>query len=344
MKILFDTANREGLICICLYDWLEQAMSKIADCKFWGPGRLDYMNESLEDTIERLYGDDSPDWVITTAYMEEEQGRWMGFTAPPQKERSWKIATFTSDIHRCHVLRTGVEGYVEALNQANFDAILMLYSQVPWCKWPLSEIDPRYYLKNLSASTFHCPSWIDPSLYPPSDEPSLYDASFLGAFEPMQHPIRTDIWESLPDLSDKRKWKTFMATPPSVGGELRINALRKQGYTVGDAYAHVLARSRAFIFGTSIYRYPLLKFVEGWASRTCVIADEPLTSERMGLRDGENYVKITLKNWKKKLRITLNDEEKRRQIADEGYETVMKYHTADVRAKELLTWMKIRSS
>jgi len=318
-------------------------MAQIADCKFWGPGRPDFVDEPLDATIKRLYGDDSPDWIITTSYMREEKGRWIGFNAPPKKDRSWRIATFTSDIHRSHVLETDVAGYVNYLNRANFDAVLMLYTQVPWCKWPRAKIDPQYYIKNLIPSTFHCPSWIDPTLFTPSDEASLYDVSFLGAFERSQHPIRTDIWKMLQHLADEHKWKIFRSRPPQEGSDLRMKVLKKWGFTVGDEYANVLARSRAFIFGTSIYKYPLLKFMEGWASRTCVVADEPLTSRRIDLRDGENYVKISLENWKEKLVDILADEDRRQKIADEGYKTVMKYHTADVRARELLAWLKVET-
>ena len=65
MKILFDTAKRSDLVCINLYDSLAEEMGKIAEVKYWGPRREGFVDEPLDKTIKRLYGDDSPDWVIT---------------------------------------------------------------------------------------------------------------------------------------------------------------------------------------------------------------------------------------------------------------------------------------
>jgi len=341
MRILVNTVNRSNLVCINLYDWLWMELSKIADVKFWGPGRPDFVQEPLEATIKRLYGSDHPDWIIATAYMLEEHRRWVGWKAPPQKDRSWRAATFTSDIHANFILSTNARGYCQALNDAGWDAVIMLYTHLGMSKRPYSSIEPDYYPRNLKTKVFHCPPWTSPQLFKPSNEAPLYDASFMGAFERRQHPIRTDVWNRLPTLSNRKRWRVLLRMrPPGKANTRDIETLKSHGHLVGDAYADALARSRVFIFGNSIYKYPLLKIVEGWMAGACVMCDEPFTAKRMGMRNEENYLKIDLKNWADRLDSILKDELRRREIARNGWETAMKYHTAQVRARELLNWLE----
>ncbi len=198
MKILFNMANRKDLVCVNLYDSLAEEMSKIAEVKYWGPRREGFIDEPLTDTIERLYGNDPPDWVITTCFMLCEGGRWIPYNIPPPSERSWKIATFTSDIHGNGMLAVGTEGYLDCLNEKGFDAILMLYSQLGYAKTPYKKIDPDYFLKNLEAEAFHCPPWISPTMYRPVNKPKMYDAVFLGAVHRRQYPLRFEVKKHLP--------------------------------------------------------------------------------------------------------------------------------------------------
>ncbi len=341
VKILFNMANRKNLVCTNLYDVLAEAVSKTEDVKFWGLGHPRFVNEPLQATIKRLYGDDSPDWIITTAYLMAEKGRWIRFKAPPAKDRPWKIATFTTDLHGNHMLKAGVAKYVRTINAANFDATLMLYSKTPWAKRPTMRIDPNYWLKNLKNKPFHCPVWVDPKVYKPSAEKPLYDVSFLGVYERRQYPIRTSIWNDLQGLVKKFGWKALIRTrPPGRSDTRTISKMQKEGHLVGKNYANALSRSKTFIFGNSIYRYPLLKIVEGWMSGTCIVCDQPLTWERMHMETDKNYVRINVKNWRVKLKAILDNESARARIAQKGYETAMKYHTAEVRARELLNFLE----
>ncbi|MHA1267856.1 MAG: glycosyltransferase [Candidatus Helarchaeota archaeon] len=45
-------------------------------------------------------------------------------------------------------------------------------------------------------------------------------------------------------------------------------------------------------------------------------------------------------DWFEKLLYYLENEDERAKIARNGYNTVMKYHTADVRAKQFVRWLK----
>ncbi len=116
--------------------------------------------------------------------------------------------------------------------------------------------------------------------------------------------------------------------------------MEAQGHIVGDVYNETLSRSKVFIFGSSIYRYPLLKYLEGWGAGTLVMADKPLGAERMYLESDVNYVEINTKNWLNKLKYYIEEDDLREDIARRGHETAMKYHTAEIRAKELLSFLE----
>lgn len=341
MKILFDTAYRKDLVCINIYDHLAEEVAKIAEVKKWGPRRPDYVEESLDDTIKRLYGDDSPDWVIANCFMHCEQRRWMSYKIPPPNERSWKIATFTSDIHANSMLGVGTRGYLNALNEREFDAVLMLYSQIGYGKTPYHVIDPDYFLKNLKPTVFHCPPWINPDIFKPVDKSKRYEAVFLGSVERKQYPLRFSLLNGLPTVARRYGWRSLIkGPPPGLPWEKVISTLKEAGYIVGDVYNETLSRSKVFIFGSSIYRYPLLKYVEGWGAGTLVMADKPLGAERMHLEPDRNFIEVDRLNWVEKLRHYVESDEERETIAKRGHETVMKHHTAEIRARELLDFLR----
>lgn len=341
MKILFDTARREDLVCINLYDHLAEEMGKIAEIKQWGPRHSDFVDEPLDDTIRRLYGDDSPDWVVANCFMHCEQRRWIPYKIPPPHERSWRIATFTSDIHANSMLGVGTRGYLNALNDKGFDAILMLYSQIGYGKSPYHAIDPDYFLKNLKPQVFHCPPWISPDIFKPVDKPKRYEAVFLGSVERKQYPLRLEISTGLPIVARRYGWRALIkGPPPGLPWEKVTATLKEQGHIVGDVYNETLSRSKVFIFGSSIYRYPLLKYVEGWGAGTLVMADKPLGAERMHMEPDVNFIEVDQHNWVQKLKYCIEDEDFREDIARQGHEIVMKHHTVEIRAGELLSFLR----
>jgi len=70
------------------------------------------------------------------------------------------------------------------------------------------------------------------------------------------------------------------------------------------------------------------------------MSDKPLCADILHFRDGENFVEIGLDDWFEKLLYYLENEGERAKIARNGYNTVMKYHTADMRAKWFVEWLE----
>lgn len=330
------TPNREGMSYgLSWITYLEKAIAKIAECKWAGAGHPDYKNESLDDTIKRLYGSDSPDWVLCHP-LDSVAGneRWKTYVKP---DRPYKVMARMSDMHSSWVLQGSVEEIVKYLNDANFDAIMLKYKRIGYAKMPYHDIDPDYYLKNLKNPICFTPACIDPTIYHPTNEDILYDVIFLGSYERFQYPIRGAILDDLPTLAKQNNWRFNMSSAPLLGN---VQELIRKGFFVGDAYVKVLGRSQIFIFDNSIYKYPLLKMFEGMACNTLVMCDMPYSAEELHFLPDHNFIAITLDNWKYKLSYYLSGYDNRYEVKKRGYETVLKYHTCDIRAREVIEWMR----
>ena len=159
--------------------------------------------------------------------------------------------------------------------------------------------------------------------------------------EKKQYPIRTDVVKKLPKLAKDKNWKILLKDrPPGKSKSRMINDLLKQGYIVGSKYADTIARSKISIFDCGIYRYPLVRFLEGMACNTLVMSNAPLTPDKMKFIPDVNYVEINLGNWDKKLKYYLEHDDHRKVISENGYNTFLNHHTADIRAKEVLAFLE----
>lgn len=351
MKILFLTPKWEGLVCIDILSKLEKKIGELVESKWAGKGHEDFKDESIDDTIKRLYGDGYPDWVITFPYTSLEGYRWVDFVA--SKKRDYKLVAWVGDLHWNPILQCGAEGYVKRLNDADFDVIWMAYKYTAYSGRPPKPIYQNYYLDNLEAKVFHVPCFACKEDY--SDYPKTYDAVSLCQISPNIHPIRYAIHQELPNLAlrkkfygrKKRVWKVVLRDRPvGRGGNRLISRMQDEGFIVGDMYREVLSRSKVFLFGSSIYRYPLFKYMEGFASKSLVMADMPLGGEELGLvsgfsREGNDFVLIDESNWKQKLQFYLENEDERRRIVDNAYETFIKYHSCKKRAEEIVEYLEM---
>ena len=339
MKILFMTPDCSNEVSWLYLHYLEQAVAKIAECKWAGRGHETHVKgENLNDTIKRVMPD--ADWAVI---LENAQSAFRGDVVIPN-ERDCKIAYISGDIYR------DPKGYTEFLNEGRWDALLMASIKVPMSantkmknkSTYFTPIDPEYYLKNLISPVFHMPFSMNPDLFKPLNQPTLYEVSFLGEPHPVYYPLRHIIWAKLPQLAERNNWRLLIReTPPGQALISRnIDELLKKGYYVGGKYAEVLALSKTFIFATGVGRGPIKKYFEGMAAGTCVLADTPFTAEELHFKPNWNFVEINKSNWKDKLKYYLDHDEEREEIARRGRETILKYHTNSVRSQELVKFLE----
>lgn len=347
LKILFRSTNRSNRVGLNWITTLERAVGKYAECKWAGHGHpLHKTNETMNATVKRVMPD--ADWVFKGGIDPKRY-------PPKRKDRSYKVACFTSDLHYNLSMKAAPARILKVMNASQHDAWCMCYTQLAaqWLHPPRGKkipnitapINPRLYLDNLKAPIFHMAVALDPTEFKPSNKPKLYDVTFLGASTPRTvYPFRYTIFHGLPALARKHRWRLLRrGRPKGVYGPpwaRPIDILLKKGELVGSNYVEALARSKIFIFGLGRFKYPCLKFVEGMATKTCVMSDPPRTGRLLHYIPDENYVSITPDNWQQKLEHYLTHDAEREAIAEKGYQMFLKYHTVDTRAKQMVAFLE----
>ena len=335
MRILFTGLRTRNLVNMNVIHYLEQEVSKLTECEWSGPGWDNHVpGEGIEDTVRRLYGNDPPDFIVCNRPNIDEYKR-LGegqSSVPP-------IISTLADLH------VNPKVWVDLVNGSS-KGVLMRYLYSPYIRKKLlnrfmyyTRFDESYYQDNISSEILHFPWFTDRRVYEPCEEKE-HDVVFLGAYRKKVYPLRNRIVSELPRLCEERGWNFIIRDrPPGISSQRDISKLLEQGHIVGKKYAETIAKSKVFIFGNSIFRYPLTKYFEIMGSGTLLMANKPQSAEELHLKAGENFVEINRGNWKEKLAYYLEDNTERERIARNGYETMMKYHTSEVRAKQLLDFL-----
>jgi len=334
LNILFITENfRDTVRQDALY-YLEQEVGKNTNCRWAGIGWPQFkLNEPMDKTVKRIMP--NADWVIYFDFGVRFRNTPVNML--PKAERNYKVATYIVDLHR------NPSKFMRRLNSSELDALLMTTIRLGSQRVNSrnSPIPPDYYINNLKIPFLHMPPCINPEIYKPIGGEKRFDVAFLGLPMMTHYPLRHMMWEELPALAEKEGWTTLIRnTPPGLALDKKISRLIQQGHLVGRKYAEALASSKIFLFGTSIYKYPLIKFYEGMACGACVVADVPLSAEELHLIPDWNFVAVNEDNWKEKLKYYVKHDAEREAIARRGYETVMKYHMVEVRAKQLVQFLE----
>ena len=323
MKILFLRGNGGDFVgAPRTYHGFEQAVGKIAGCRWAGRGwPLHRPNESMDMTVKRVMPD--ADWVID---------KDNGFKVP--KNRGYRVGYMASDLHGKASFKVGTpRGFVKLINSSPYDAVFLKYCEVHGVNCA-----PDIFLTDLKAKTLFLPWSVDPKEYYPREK--TIDVAFLGTHG-RRYPIRKSLWKGLPTFCGKHQLELLMrSNPPGKTFKRYIPRLLDEGYFVGDRYRKALGGARIFVFGCSQFRYPLQKFFEVMASGALVMSNAPASADKLHFKDGLNFVNISKDNWREKLLYYTTHREEAEEIAMRGRETVLKYHTHDVRANEFLEMLK----
>ena len=111
-------------------------------------------------------------------------------------------------------------------------------------------------------------------------------------------------------------------------------------FYAGDKYVRTMGLSKVSVFDSSIYKYPLVRYWETMACKCLAMADMPLTGEDVFLKPRFNFVEISEEDWSEKLEYYIENDKERNRIIEKGYETVMKNHTTEIRAKQLYDFLE----
>lgn len=172
----------------------------------------------------------------------------------------------------------------------------------------------------------YLPPCFDPELFNSWSCEKEFDVGFLGGgvadrddFYPERYAIHSRL-KSLPGIS-------YLFKPHPGWGN------HDAGHSyVGLGFSRTINSCRLFVTTGGMYNCPYPKYVEILASKSCLLAIEPLGHQALGLVDGVNYVKITPDDVLDKVNFYLAHPDKAEQIAEAGYQTAMQLHTSYARA------------
>ena len=103
-----------------------------------------------------------------------------------------------------------------------------------------------------------------------------------------------------------------------------------------EQYAEMLAKSKMLVDGGVVYGYTSQRFVQAMASKTLVLAPIPYDNVDNHFIPNQNFVEINKYNFIEKILYYLEHEDERKKLIENAHKTILKYHTVEKRAKQLL--------
>ncbi|WP_273126473.1 glycosyltransferase family protein [Bacillus weihaiensis] len=172
------------------------------------------------------------------------------------------------------------------------------------------------------------PHFVHIDVFKDYQEEKTIDFLLMGSTYPPIYPLRAAILDELGNLPNF----TYHEHPG-----YDKETYDEENFFVGSRYAREINKAKIFFTCDSIYQYPVMKYFEVLASRTLLLASHSQELEDLGFIPGIHYVEIDLDTYyEKALYYLQNYEGIGKEIAENGYQMVRKYHSVDVRAKFLV--------
>lgn len=306
MKILYLTPDFSNFYA-ALYDGMIRTVGKYADVILYGPG-FENFNElggsrDIIEVINRLYGGDQPDAIIE---WDAEGTGWAGYFSNMEKVGCLKVL-WSVDIHK----DAGAQKVLEYIKNAGIGLILMTYDK-------RLETEAGRTFKSLGVPIEFYPFSINEDFYKPLNLEKKYDVSLLGNIAQSYYPLRARAQEILSRM-----------------GGVRFHSPNDGRFYREDFVRHI-NESRICVTCASSYKYSVPKFFEIPACGSLLMADAPRDKEFINLASGHNYAEVNEGSLEERVRYYLADENELKRVADNGRQWILKHHTHDIRAKELV--------
>lgn len=326
MKVLFLRRKGEGTIAAARhYHDFEQEVGKLVDGVWAGKGWSLYVeNELFERTVERVMPD--ADWVI-----DRERN------TPLPHNRDYKVACYLSDLHSRGgaKIKNDPEKHIELINRVGYDAVFLKYEEIH-----SFNLDPHIFMNELEPHVFFLPWSVDTEEFKPK-RTKRWDIAFIGTVRGRVYPFRAILERDLSDFCRQRNLRIlFSKRAGNLTSFTNQQLYNHPDYYFGPRYADALSKTSFFVFGCSIFRYPLVKYFESSASGCVAVANEPSSAEKLGFVDGETYVSVTKENWKSKLDYYLEHPEEANNIAINARKLILERHTHEIRAKQFVKCLR----
>lgn len=204
--------------------------------------------------------------------------------------------------------------HIKFIKDNNVDLILMNYK----CATP-------EYQKYLPDKKFGwLPHAVNPVLFKNLGLKRKIDLMYVAS-QNNTYPLRVSLYHEIPYIE---KVKTFISEPHTLSF---------------DEYVRKINQSKIFAFGnvnrkvgdSKVLVFAMAKIYEVMACETLCMMDKPDMVKELHFFPDVNFIEINKDNLKEKVKYWINHNKRRRKIAEAGYETVMKYHTVEIRSKQL---------
>lgn len=201
------------------------------------------------------------------------------------------------------------------------------------CKFSMKNPLVKRLVEKEKIDCKYLPWSVDIDVFKDYKLPYKNDVISSGAISKKFYPFRYEIRKRLSKIPDIK----FCMPEHAILDLRRGKPIAK--VLIRENYAKFLSQSKIFIFGSGIFNYPLMKYFEGMACNTLVMAPMPKDGKDLHFIPDKNFIEINRRNYLEKIRYYLKHEDERRQIALFGMETIKKYHTVQIRTNELIEYL-----
>lgn len=305
MKILYLTPDFSNFFA-ATYDGMIKSIEPYCELTLYGPGYKIHdelkFSKNIPHIIKNIYGNDRPDAIIM---WDIEGSGWAGDFTGLDQINCLKVL-WTVDLHN-----DAVSHRLNYIKNANYGLVLMTYD-----KDQLTHA-ARFY-RELGIPTEFYPFSVDPEMFKPMNIPKKYDVSLVGNMSSSYYPLRNKVHEAL------------------SGKGLKYHHPDMRIYT-RDNFARHINESKICITGSSSYKYLVQKYYEITSCGTLLMADNCMDAEYQHFVPDYNFVEINEGNVFEKVQYYLSHPEETQRIAQNGRDTILKYHTHDIRGRELIS-------
>jgi hypothetical protein len=311
MRILIEGRNLSGYLAKC-HEAFRTGLRATFDARCFGEGYpgFDPDIKTYSQMLKHVFPDGEPDVIILGRY-EANTPAYEGLAdVAPIKGLILSDYWVIRDEH--------FDEFVQLIERNRIDFILSYFPQ-PGEIWGQTSIQDRF---------IYFPVSFDPAIFKDWKVPRTHDVGFLAYGTAFYSPFYPERYRIHTKLLENRRIRYLWAEHPG------FEIFKEDHPLVGENFSRAMNSCRIFITTGSQYRNPHAKYVESIASKTTLLADEPLGAEGLRLKDGVNYVRMTEETIFDLLDYYLPRQELCEQIAEQGYRTAMQYHTCYARARD----------
>lgn len=314
MRILVEGESRVRYLAKC-HEAFRTGLRGMFDARCFGKGYPGYWPfiQNYSKLIQHVFPAYLPDIVLAELWFPDKPAafKYRGLAdVKPLKAFIFGDYWITAERHH--------EEFVRLVQDNQIDLIICYFPQ-PLRIWAGTPIADKF---------IHLPPSFDPRIFNDWQMEKTHDVGFLaaGTTEPspfypernrihqklLNHPRVKYLWAAHPG------WRSFRADHPLVG----------------QGFSKAINSCRIFITTGGRFRNAHAKYVEILASKSLLMADEPIGWEGLRLADGVNYVQVSEDNVVEKIDYYLARPELAQQIAESGHALALRYHNCYARAMD----------